>query len=67
MNWYLKQLLGAKDLVSLQKDLLALHLTLQEKDSKPQGIMKNMIYKDLTLKLYTRNTLKDILINLEKD
>ncbi len=63
ISWSSKQHISHVDLVSLQKDLLALSIKLLKKDCDTMGIMTNTTYADLTRIITGKNTLKSILIN----
>ncbi len=55
MSWSSRQLINQKDLVSLQKDLLAMYTSLLKEGYNTMGIMKNI--SDMTLAI-TLNNLK---------
>ncbi len=66
MTWSSQQVIDKKDLVYLQKDLLALYTMLQKQQHNTMGIMTDMsghMTPDTTM----TNTLESILINLENE
>ncbi len=67
MTWSSKQRLSREDLDYLQNVLLELSIRLSKRDYNYPGIMTDSTYADMTQIISTRNMLKDILINLEKE
>ncbi len=67
MTWSSKQRLNLEDQTSLAKDLLALSILLERKPWNTMDTMTNMTLKDLTQITTTISTLKNILINLERE
>ena len=66
-SWSSRQHISQEDLAYLQEDLLALCIRLEKQDSNTMGIMTSTNFSDMTQIISTRNMLKDILINLEKE
>ncbi len=62
-SWSSKQRINPKDLVSLQKDLLALFIKLENPDSNTMGIMTNTTWNSTTQNITMKNILENILIN----
>jgi len=60
--WSSKQQLNREDLVYLQKDLLLLSMKLENKSSKPSGIMTSS--NSMILDFIMRNILANTIINL---
>ncbi len=67
MTWSSKQRINREDLVSLQKDLLALYIKVSKEDSNIMDIMTNTTYADLIQTGIIDDMQKSILINHEKD